>query len=98
MLWPRLDQEYQLGAFLHAVNHRWGEFGAARDEANLRGQALVATVAGYADDIAILELGEHSLRCKKPDFQIARRQQCNNRPSSRHGFARPVIDLFDSAL
>src|SRR6185312_2939578 len=97
-LGPRLDQKYQFGALLLTVNHRRGKFGAACNEADPRGQILVAAVAGYSNDVAVFELGEHGLRREEPDLQVAGRQQGHDRPAGRHGFARPVVNLFDGAI
>src|SRR4029078_4521351 len=88
LLRPRLDQKHELGALLLAVNYRRREFGAPRNEADLRGQALVAAVAGYAHDVAIFELRQDRLRREEADLQIARRKQGNDRPSGRHALTR----------
>src|SRR6185437_2893951 len=52
MLGARLNEEYELGSFFHAVDDRRRKFSTTGDEADLRSQILIAAIAGYAADIS----------------------------------------------
>ena len=68
---PRLDQKYQLGAFLLAIDNRWRVLSTPRDKTYFGGQAFFAAVAAHVDDISEFDCWEYRLRRKKANFEVA---------------------------
>src|SRR5262249_10394846 len=91
----RFDQEHELRALIHAVDHRRREFRGAGDEADLGGDVALAAVTRDGDGVAEFELGQRRFVDEEPHLQVAGGQQRENRLARRDQLAPTVIDLLD---
>src|SRR5262245_66381838 len=93
----RLDQEHELGALLHAVDHRRGELRRAGDETDLGDQTGIAAVTADGDGFADAELGQDRLGDEEPYLQIGGWQGRKHRLSGTHQLAHGRQTLVDAA-